>query len=80
MKVIIEVNSCEECPFLKRARTYGNDGKDGIILPYCSKGCFGKFEPNSKFYLEYHKEDISVIHPNCKLNSPKKHNGRRLDF
>ena len=42
MKITIEVKGCHECPYLKRDRTYGNDGRDGEIVYYCVKGAFGK--------------------------------------
>ena len=42
MKITIEVKGCHECPYLKRGRTYGNDGRDGEIVYYCVKGAFGK--------------------------------------
>lgn len=37
----LEVNSCRECPKLKKGRTFGNDGRDGVLVYICSEGAFG---------------------------------------
>ena len=66
MRITVEVNCCKECPYLKQAKSYGTDGRDGCYYNYCSVGCFGKFDVWG--YLEPNKEDINVINENCKFN------------
>ncbi len=43
MKAVInyEITGCHDCPYLTKGLTYGNDGRDGVIVYKCEKGAFG---------------------------------------
>lgn len=43
MKITIdyEVTGCSDCPHLKKGKTFGNDGRDGVLVYKCDKGVFG---------------------------------------
>ena len=43
MKVTIkyEVENCNNCPYLAKGRTFGNDGRDGKTVYKCTKGAYG---------------------------------------
>jgi len=37
-----EFDNCRNCPYLRTAKTYGNNGRDGDTVYICDKGCFGR--------------------------------------
>ena len=70
MKIIYEFFSCEDCPYCKKGKTYGNDGRDGDTVFVCGKGAFGYFEgyyAKGKNYGDVR----SGIDKNCPLESLK---------
>ena len=68
MKIIMEFNSCLDCPYCKTGRTYGNDGRDGWTNYYCSKGAFGEHDGSYIVGKEY-KEVCVDIDANCPLEN-----------
>lgn len=43
MKITVEyeVSGCKDCPYLTKGKTYGNDGRDGVVVYICEKGAYG---------------------------------------
>ena len=41
MKIVYEFFNCGECPYCKQGRSYGTDGRDGVIVFICKQGAFG---------------------------------------
>lgn len=53
MKISIDVTGCQDCPYLRTGRTFGNDGRDGRTVFKCSKGVFGGKDDWGYSYGEY---------------------------
>lgn len=69
MKILYEFFKCEDCPYCRKGRTYGNDGRDGRIVFVCSKGAFGGHEEFSGYAYGESSETIGKgINKNCPLN------------
>ena len=69
MKILYEFFKCEDCPYCRKGRTYGNDGRDGHTVFVCSKGAFGGYEKLGRYaYGESFESVRKGINNNCPLN------------
>jgi len=55
-----EFDNCEDCPYLRTSRDFGNDGRDGSTVYICKKGCFGGTD---RVYGDYGESEIPTTPP-----------------
>ena len=65
IQVEFEFDDCYQCPFIRKGRTYGNDGRDGQVVFICAKGAFGNINDFQKHGYVSGLSSIEGIHKNC---------------